>query len=383
LDVNMLSIVYMIVYASTTFFASWSLDHKSLRFGFICGSILTLLGGWLRVLSFYGYGYCMLGQTIAAIGQSFILNAPPKLASNWFSDSQRTIATSISSVAAPVGVGLGFLISPAIATDASQVPTMILYEAIIVSIMVVPSCIFFRDKPPTPPSASASPVRSDDFIQSLRDIFTNPSFLIVMTEFALVFGAYNTLATIINQLILPYGYSNDDAGTLGALTIFLGIVGAGVAGLVVDKWKIYKWSLAVSLFFGTLSFALFTIFLMPNWFVGLCIAVSLGGFFNTAVIPISLELACEVSYPIGEGTPTGILMAMGNVVAIILTVGSDKMINGEGLVTATSWLMVACMGGSFIVSLFFYGKLKRIAHDQKDAESKSPKEQTSFIHLDA
>ena len=44
-----------------------------------------------------------IGQFIGATVQPFILNAPPMLAANWFPTEQRTLATTICSVANPVG----------------------------------------------------------------------------------------------------------------------------------------------------------------------------------------------------------------------------------------------------------------------------------------
>ena len=40
-------------------------------------------------------------------------------------------------------------------------------------------------------------------------------------------GFFNSLLTLLNQIIAPHGYSNDDAGTFGAVFIGLGLVGAG------------------------------------------------------------------------------------------------------------------------------------------------------------
>jgi hypothetical protein len=53
---------------------------------------------------------------IAAIGQPFLTNAPAKVSALWFSEKGRVIATTIATVANPLGVAVGFLI-PAIFVD--------------------------------------------------------------------------------------------------------------------------------------------------------------------------------------------------------------------------------------------------------------------------
>jgi hypothetical protein len=61
------------------------------------GLSLTIAGSWIRAAAAGEYGYIilLLGQTTCAIAQPFILNAPPKLAFNWFPPGERTIASKI------------------------------------------------------------------------------------------------------------------------------------------------------------------------------------------------------------------------------------------------------------------------------------------------
>lgn len=41
------------------------------------------------------FAFVMIGQTLNAIAQGFILAVPPKLAQNWFGSNERTFATSM------------------------------------------------------------------------------------------------------------------------------------------------------------------------------------------------------------------------------------------------------------------------------------------------
>ena len=87
-----------------------------------CGAVLNALGQWLRVLgaapsAFIWLAVCSLaldgscpprnatrlaawwsmqiGQTIAAIGQAFILGVPTRLSAVWFAGSERNTATAL------------------------------------------------------------------------------------------------------------------------------------------------------------------------------------------------------------------------------------------------------------------------------------------------
>lgn len=63
----------------------------------IGGAFGTMIGAWCKVASarperFY---MTMLGQTIVASSQVFILNLPPRLAAVWFGPSEVSTACSI------------------------------------------------------------------------------------------------------------------------------------------------------------------------------------------------------------------------------------------------------------------------------------------------
>lgn len=58
--------------------------------------------------------------------------------------------------------------------------------------------------------------------------------------FGLVIGNFNTLSTVIEPLIEPFGFTNNDSSICGALLVSLGIVGAGVYSAILEKYNNYK-----------------------------------------------------------------------------------------------------------------------------------------------
>lgn len=63
----------------------------------LIGSFGTAAGAWIKVLSvapdrFY---VALIGQTMAAISQVFILSVPPNIAATWFGSNQVSSACSI------------------------------------------------------------------------------------------------------------------------------------------------------------------------------------------------------------------------------------------------------------------------------------------------
>ncbi len=104
-----------------------------------------------------GYYLVLFGQLLGAIGQPFSMNAPTKLASEWFSVAQRDVATTVAAMSNPVGIAIGQLLPSFFVTgddtDASGISLLLLVEAGIASASLLLTFLF-QAKPPTPPSRS-------------------------------------------------------------------------------------------------------------------------------------------------------------------------------------------------------------------------------------
>jgi FLVCR family MFS transporter 7 len=82
--VQLCSVVFMIAFVPVVFPSNYVLDVFGLRSGVLAGSVLTFTGGMLRVGAFSSFYWILAGQTLAAIGQPFLINGPAKLAAFWF-----------------------------------------------------------------------------------------------------------------------------------------------------------------------------------------------------------------------------------------------------------------------------------------------------------
>jgi hypothetical protein len=70
----------------------------------------------------------------------------------------------------------------------------------------------------------------DHFYRVTKQLFSNKDYVILFLVFSIGVGFFNSIMTLINQIVQPFGYSNDDAGTFGAVFIVFGLVGAGIMG---------------------------------------------------------------------------------------------------------------------------------------------------------
>eukprot|EP01012_Entosiphon_sulcatum_P002514 TRINITY_DN10538_c0_g1_i1.p1 TRINITY_DN10538_c0_g1~~TRINITY_DN10538_c0_g1_i1.p1 ORF type:complete len:498 (+),score=85.04 TRINITY_DN10538_c0_g1_i1:91-1494(+) len=335
--VNVLSMVFMAAYIPVTFPASYCLSHFGFRRGVLLGSAVTCVGCWIRYLPRDSWSSITTvqvvlvgGQVLGAVGQPFILNAAPQLAAVWFNEQQRVLATALGSMANALGTAVGFLIPPAFATKADQLPTVMLVEAGIATGVFLLGLALMHNQPPIAPSASAYSMRlqregdagQESWAAMQRDfkeVLTNRNFLCVAWVVGVVLGVYNVLATLVNQIMSPFGFSDDQTSNMGAALIISGLFGALVLGALADITHKYRLILGVALCVSSLVGLTLTAVFHYNWVSFVSVMVTLGGmgFVLTPVIPLSLDLGCEITYPASESVSSGLIMSAGQVFGIL------------------------------------------------------------------
>lgn len=322
------SLMYLLFYMPANFPSNYILDKYGIRAGVTLGTLLTLLGSWLRILVNDSFYYVILGSFISSIGQPLIFNTPAKIAAYWFKPESRVKATTFLSIISPIGFGVGFLIPGMVIGDTTNMTEsefkdrvwgLFFYQALVFTIICAPGLFFFREKPESPPSASAD-VEKTDFKQSFILVVKNRNFMMLLSFFALSYGSLNALSIVLNILLDPYGYTGFDTSLIGAVLIVFGLLGSAIVCLWVAATNLYK-----------LSLILCTIgYFIAVFMIGFCafsynvyivlIPVIFLGFFGFPILPICFEVGCEVTFPVGEAFSTGLLVSSSQILATVATI---------------------------------------------------------------
>lgn len=132
-------------------------------------------------------------------------------------------------------------------------PDLMLAEFIIVLLPLFLTLVFFPALPPSPPSKAAeqkillitnslhnqpSSADTSQIWSKLLSLYQNKHYVQLFCAFSLGVGFFYTLLTLLNQLIRPHGYSNDDAGTFGSVFIVFGLIGGAITGMA--SWFVSK-----------------------------------------------------------------------------------------------------------------------------------------------
>ena len=331
-NINWVSTAFLFAFCVTTPPTFYVLHKYGTKTAIIIAASLLLVGNWIK----YGatrannFAGVMVGQLIIGFAQPFVLSSPTSYSNLWFSPAGRTTATAVTSLSNPFGAALGQLISPFWADKPSEIPNMILYVSIISSVAAIPS-FFIPAKPPTPPSAGSVADHLDR--TSLRkDIHTlsrSPEFYLLGLPFMLYVGFFNAFSSLLNQILEPYGFSEDNAGIAGAVLIVVGLVCAAVSSPFIDKYKFYLAYIKCAVPVVGLSYLVFIWAPQSRSLAYVFVICALLGASSFGLVPVALEFLVEMHYPLGPELGSSLCWCGGQLFGGIFIVIMDALKDSE------------------------------------------------------
>lgn len=93
--------------------SNYLMDKFGIQIPTYIASICFALGAWIRygcTSVENGFAWILAGQTVAACGIAFVISGPSKVATVWFGDKERAIATTIGALSIPLGNIFGFVL---------------------------------------------------------------------------------------------------------------------------------------------------------------------------------------------------------------------------------------------------------------------------------
>ena len=126
--------------------------------------------------------------------------------------------------------------------------------------------------------------------------------------------------TNISQLFEPIGFSSAQISGLGVLVTIVGILSSVVAGSILQKYRKYTWMIRISSFgtFLLVGVAIGTFISRLEIIVSINMIVA--AFCLVPIIPVSIDFATELTFPIEETVCTGFLLMAAQAFGFILAI---------------------------------------------------------------
>ncbi|XP_004424954.1 PREDICTED: feline leukemia virus subgroup C receptor-related protein 1 [Ceratotherium simum simum] len=367
LHIDWLSMVYMLAYVPLIFPATWLLDTRGLRVTALLGSGLNCLGAWVKCCSVQQHLFwvTMLGQCLCSVAQVFILGLPSRIASVWFGPKEVSTACATAVLGNQLGTAVGFLLPPVLVpntqnnTDllACNISTMFYGTSAVATLLFILTVIAFKEKPRYPPSQAQAAIQDSSpekysYKKSIRNLFKNIPFVLLLITYGIMTGAFYSVSTLLNQMILTY-YEGEEvnAGRIGLTLVVAGMVGSILCGLWLDYTKTYKQTTLTVYILSFVGMVIFTCTLDLGYIIIVFITGGVLGFFMTGYLPLGFEFAVEITYPESEGTSSGLLNAAAQTFGILFTLVQGMLTSNYGPKAGNIFLCVWMFIGSILTAL--------------------------------
>jgi len=286
-----------------------------------------------------GYSAEVIGTILVGLAQPYFQCAPPQLSATWFGSSERALATATALNANQLGIGTAFIVGGLMANTPMGMEKYLDLITGLASTAAIATAVLFRDRPLTPPSASAAAAWEAEeaaresngvdgkpfeltYPKKALALVRNEGFLLALAVFVASIGTTNVVsaftASELARAGFPSGFRVDLAGAAFQAAIVFGGIGLG---RYVDKTKQFKTVLLGCLItsigllggLGVLEGDDTNLGPLPVLTLLLALGAAVG-----PVQPIAAELAVEVTYPCDENAVEATQQLAGNLFSAFL-----------------------------------------------------------------
>lgn len=147
----------------------------------------------------------------------------------------------------------------------------------------------------------------------------------IMIPFAIYVGLFNSISSLLNQILQPYSFTEDEAGISGALLIAVGLVASAITSPIIDKTKSYLLACKVLVPVIAVCYLAFTWAPQTRTIVAPYAILSLLGAASFSLVPIVLEYLIEISHPVAPEVSSTISWTSGQFLGGIFILISDAL----------------------------------------------------------
>ena len=342
-QIGFLAMSFMIAFIPLSLPVAWAIDTYGFRLTVSIGAVMMGVCGVLRGLAGDSYSLVLWSTIGLAAAQPFLLNAWTKVPANWFSTQERATAVGLVTLANLVGTAIGMALTP-ILTESLSIPNVQLIYGALAALSAILFIALARETPPTPPCPPGMETRAL-MLDGLKHALSVRSFWLLLLIMFIGMGIFNGITTWVENIIRPRGFTPEDAGTLGALMLVGGILGAVAIPPFSDRqrkrrpYMLLGFLLAIPGLIG-LTFA------TSGWL--LFVSGFAMGFFLISASPIVMQYAAEITYPTPEGTSNGIIQLCGQA-SVVFVYLMDAMKDSNEAFTPALLLAVGLLVLSALV----------------------------------
>jgi FLVCR family MFS transporter 7 len=147
----------------------------------------------------------------------------------------------------------------------------------------------------------------------------------IMIPFTIYVGLFNSISSLINQLLQPYSFTEDQAGIAGALLIVVGLVTSAITSPIIDKTKTFLFAIKLQVPIIAISYLAFTWAPQTRNLAAPYAILSVLGAASFSLVPVVLEYLIELTHPVSPEVTSTICWSGGQLLGGIFILVSDAL----------------------------------------------------------
>jgi len=152
-----------------------------------------------------------------------------------------------------------------------------------------------------------------------------PSFYIIFLTFGAYVGLFNAISSLLNQILYPFGYSEDEAGICGAVLIVSGLIGCAVISPIIDRTHAYLTGIKIICPLLGLSYLAMIWAPQTRTIAAPYIISAILGASSFSLLPIALEFLVEITFPASPEVSSTICWVSGQIVGAVFIIIMDAL----------------------------------------------------------
>jgi FLVCR family MFS transporter 7 len=146
-----------------------------------------------------------------------------------------------------------------------------------------------------------------------------------MIPFTIYVGLFNSISSLINQMLSPYSFSETDAGIAGALLIVVGLVTSAVTSPIIDRTKTFLLAIKICVPIIGATYLAFTWAPGTRSLGAVYAILSIMGAASFSLVPVVLEYLIEITHPVSPEVTSTIGWTGGQLTGAIFILISDAL----------------------------------------------------------
>lgn len=209
-------------------------------------------------------------------------------------------------------------------------------------------------------------------------------FWLLVVPFAVYVGLFNSVSSLLSQIMVPHGYSDEEAGVAGALLIAVGLAAAAATSPLIDRTRSYLAAVRVAVPLIGLSYLAFV--WMPatraggGGVAGPYAVMAVLGAASFSLVPVAVEFLVELTHPVSPAVTATLAWSGGQLLGGVFIVASGALRAGprdsppyhmRGALVLTAVLALAAAPLPLCLGLFGRAEklqLRRVRSDEEARE---------------